>query len=628
MPRSIHGAEPALAEQRVEAVAIDRRANSELHDRKGISALVSLRFGRVAAVAQDDIGDKSTLEHRTGTHGPVVGGERVSLVLFHRDGAKVVPLFRDKPVVVGRAWPADAVLEDPSLSRKHAEFVWEDAGVFALDLGSTNGTLCRGVPITDRTRIAPGESVVLGAVTASLHVAQPRGPTLEGIEGHDRFVQRLDDELVRARRFGRPLAVIMMRALAREGHVAQWLPRVRRELRDVDRVAVYGERAVWILMPETDPAQALTKATSLCRGALGEPLLRAGVAIFPDAGAHAEELVAAARDACRRATDDERAVAAGEVSAQPDAPLVLSPKMIELYEMIDRVAPSHLPVLIRGETGSGKELIARALHLRGTRRDAPLRSINCGAIPGTLLESVLFGHEKGAFTGADAARAGVFEEARGGTVFLDEVGELSPAAQAALLRVLEAKTITRVGAVEERAVDVRIVAATHRDLQRMSSEGGFREDLYFRLNGVTLVVPALRERPEEILPLAERFLAEAAPGKTLGADVRRRLMDHAWPGNVRELRNVIERAGVLSRNDEIGLEDLPEALTAGIAAPPPNATASSQPFKNRNRHYEMELIIDALRRAEGNQTAAAKLLGMPLRTLVHKIKQYGIKKKY
>ena len=573
--------------------------------------------------------DKTTLEHQTGTRGPVVGGERVSLVLFHREGAKVVPLYRDKPVVVGRAWPADAVLEDPSLSRKHAEFVWEDAGVFVLDLGSTNGTLRGGVPITDRSRIAPGESVVLGAVTASLHVAQPRGPTLEGIEGHDRFVQRLDEELVRARRFGRPLTVVMMRALAREGHVARWLPRVRRELRDVDRVAVYGERAVWILMPEMDPAQALAKANALCRGELGEPLLRAGLASFPGAAAHAEELIGAARDAGRRATDDERAVAAGEVSAHSDAPLIASPKMKELHAMIDRVAPSHLPVLIRGETGSGKELIARALHLRGSRRDGPLRSINCGAIPATLLESMLFGHEKGAFTGADTARAGIFEEARGGTVFLDEVGELSPAAQAALLRVLEAKTITRVGAVEERPVDVRIVAATHRDLQQMSGEGTFREDLYFRLNGVTLIVPALRERPEEILPLAERFLAEAAPGKTLGPEVRRRLMDHAWPGNVRELRNVIERAAVLARGDEIVLDDLPEALRGGVAAPAAaDASASSQPFKDRIRQYEMELIVDALRRSDGNQTAAAKLLGMPLRTLVHKIKQYGIKKKY
>ena len=572
--------------------------------------------------------DKSTLEHRTGTRGPVVGGERVSLVLFHRDGAKVVPLYRDKPVVVGRAWPADAVLEDPSLSRKHAEFVWEDAGVFVLDLGSTNGTLRQGVPIVDRTRIAPGESVVLGAVTASLHVAQPRGPTLEGIEGHDRFVERLDDELVRARRFGRPLAVVMMRALAREGHVSRWLPRVRRELRDVDRVAIYGEQAVWILMPETDPGQALSKASSLCRGELGEPLLRAGVASFPDAAAHAEELIGAAREACRRASDDARAVSAAGMPVQHDAALVLSPKMKELHAMIDRVAPSQLPVLIFGETGSGKELIARALHARGSRGDGPLRSINCGAIPATLLESVLFGHEKGAFTGAETARAGVFEEARGGTVFLDEVGELSPAAQAALLRVLEAKTITRVGAVDERPVDVRIVAATHRDLQRMAGEGTFREDLYFRLNGVALSVPPLRERPEEILPLAERFLAEAAPGMTLGPDARRRLMDHAWPGNVRELRNAIERAAVLSRSDVVELEDLPESLRAHVSVPLADASASAQPFKDRIRQYEIELIVDALRRSDGNQTAAAKLLGMPLRTLVHKIKQYGIKKTY
>lgn len=588
-------------------------------------------LGRVCAslpvVNPDEMADKTTLEHQTGTTGPVVGGERVSLVLFHRNGTKVVSLYRDKPVVVGRAYPADAVLEDPSLSRKHAEFVWEDAGVFVLDLGSTNGTLRHGVPMTDRVRIAPGESVVLGAVTASLHVAQPRGATLEGIEGHDRFVERLDDELVRARRFGRPLAVVMIRALARDGHVARWLPRVRRELRDVDRMAVYGDRAVWILMPETDAATGLTKATTLCRGELGEPLLRAGVASFPDAAAHPDKLIGAAREACRRATDDQRAVSAAALPVQSDAPLVLSPKSKELHALIDRVAPSHLPVLVQGETGSGKELVARAIHLRGTRRDGPLRSINCGAIPATLLESVLFGHEKGAFTGADTARAGVFEEARGGTVFLDEVGELSPAAQAALLRVLEAKTITRVGSVEERPVDVRIVAATHRDLQQMSQAGTFREDLFFRLNGVMLHVPPLRERPEEILPLAERFLTEAATGKTLGPEARRRLMDHAWPGNVRELRNVIERAAVLARNDVIGVEDLPDALHAGVA-PVVDASASAKPFKERIKQYEMELIVDALRRAEGNQTAAAKLLGMPLRTLVHKIKQYGIKKKY
>lgn len=583
--------------------------------------------------------DQTTVDHMTTGRGdaPTLGGERVSLVLYHRGGAKVVPLFRDKPQVVGRTWPADAVVADPSLSRQHARFTWEGTGVFVEDLGSTNGTHVTGERV-QRTRVAPGVAVVLGAVTASVHVTGPRSGALEGIEDHDRFVSHIADEIVRARRFGRRLAVAMVRALGlEEGHVSRFVPRLRGELRDVDRMSVHDQRAVLVLLPEVEGPQAASAIASLVRAHVGEPTLRGGLAIFPEAGASAEALIDAARDACRRADAETPLVRTSALPPSPTEPVLASAAMLELYQLIDKVAVSELPVLIAGETGSGKELVARAVHERGPRRRGPLKAVNCGALPDNLIESQLFGHERGAFTGADAAHPGLFEQAHGGTVFLDEVGELSASAQAALLRVLETRRVTRVGGTEERPVDVRVVAATHRDLHADARGGAFREDLLYRLDGMTLIVPPLRHRVEEIMPLAARFLADAgrasaSPVTRIDTDARHRLEQHDWPGNVRELRNVVERAVVLCTSEVIGIDDLPERLQGASQTPiarsePPGGDGGAG-FKDRVRRYEVDLIIDALRRAGGNQTAAAKSLGMPLRTLVHKIKTYGIKKSF
>nr|MDQ3037490.1 sigma-54 dependent transcriptional regulator [Myxococcota bacterium] len=324
--------------------------------------------------------------------------------------------------------------------------------------------------------------------------------------------------------------------------------------------------------------------------------------------------------------------------ADPRAVIVASPAMREVYALVRRVAGASIPILIQGETGTGKEVIARAIHAESPRRQRPLRSINCGAIPATLIESVLFGHEKGAFTGAERASPGIFEQADGGTVMLDEVGELSLAAQAALLRVLETKRVARVGAVHEIDVDVRVVAATHRDLEAMIESGGFRRDLLYRLNAMTMRVPPLRERPEEIDALADAFLVEGS--KASGAAVRSidpraraLLQSYAWPGNVRELRNVIERAVLVCGGEAIQPEDLGERIVRAPSAPssivPPAVVGSlddDSDFKDRVRQYETELILDALKRASGNQTQAAKMLRMPLRTLVHKMSSYGIRK--
>jgi DNA-binding NtrC family response regulator len=354
--------------------------------------------------------------------------------------------------------------------------------------------------------------------------------------------------------------------------------------------------------------------------------------VFPEDGTTVDELVDAARSVMLHGPSSRRA----------SPPLVRGERSRAVWDLVERVASSVLPVLVIGETGTGKEVVAQALH----RRSGPMKSINCAAIPQNLLESVLFGHEKGAFTGADRQSKGVFEQADGGTLFLDEVGELPAGAQAALLRVLETKKIVRVGGDKEISVDVRVVAATHRDLEQMGREGSFRTDLYYRLHGVTIALPPLRERTDEIGPLADAFLHEAC--RENGRSVRgidpsalAALQSWRWPGNVRELKNVIERAVVIARGDVITIDDLPERLRAPaparISAAPADVisqpgAAPNEDYKDRLRRemarYETELIVNALAAANGNVTAAAQALRIPVRTLTHKMTALGIKKRF
>jgi two-component system, NtrC family, response regulator AtoC len=325
-----------------------------------------------------------------------------------------------------------------------------------------------------------------------------------------------------------------------------------------------------------------------------------------------------------------------------DGPVIQSPAMIVLYETVERFASSNIPVLIHGETGVGKEVVARALHEKSDRRDHPMACINCGAIPEQLVEDTLFGHERGAFTGALAQHKGVFESAHGGTVFLDEIGELPLAAQAALLRVLETKRITRVGSPKEIEVDVRIVAATNKILEEMCEDGSFRWDLLYRLNAVTLKIPPLRQRPEEIPALAQRFLERVeSPRRAVAIDATsmKHLSGYAWPGNVRELANVIQRASVMAAGRAITPDDLPERVRTPVSRDPDTAdiaTKENKPktpdeddgepadFKAQMTRAEIQILVNALERTAWNQTEAAHRLQMPLRTLVHKIKKLGI----
>jgi two-component system NtrC family response regulator len=301
-----------------------------------------------------------------------------------------------------------------------------------------------------------------------------------------------------------------------------------------------------------------------------------------------------------------------------------SGRMIEVLSLVRRVAPSEATILIRGESGTGKELIAKAIHFASARASAPLIRVNCAALPETLLESELFGHEKGAFTGAVAARKGRFESADGGTLFLDEIGDLPLPLQAKLLRVLQEREFERLGSSKPIRVDVRILAATHRNLEALVKAVQFRDDLYYRLNVVTILLPPLRERREDLSLLMDHFLRlfaeknrKAIRGFTQAA--REALLRYDYPGNVRELENIIERAVVLTRGDVIGEADLPLSTQRFEEA---ESSQASLPAAVEG--VERRMIREALARAGGVQTRAAEMLGLSERALRYKLKKYGL----
>ncbi|NUO48898.1 MAG: sigma 54-interacting transcriptional regulator [Polyangiaceae bacterium] len=302
--------------------------------------------------------------------------------------------------------------------------------------------------------------------------------------------------------------------------------------------------------------------------------------------------------------------------------VVRNPKMKGIFELVDRLAGVPTPVLVRGETGAGKEILAELLHRRGPRSGGPLVRLNCAAVPESLLESELFGHERGAFTGATEKKRGFLELADRGTLFLDEVGDLPLAMQAKLLRALETQRIQRVGGREELAVDVRFVCATHRDLEKMIESGAFRGDLYYRIAGFVLEVPPLRERRDEIVPLAEAFAARFAAKLNQPAPAieraREALEAYSWPGNVRELKNAVEHAVVLAGASPIEPEHLPRAV---IAAP----AGSPSSMQDHVDSAERAAIERALAAADGHRQKAAEILGVSKRTLQYRLAKMGIK---
>jgi two-component system response regulator AtoC len=332
------------------------------------------------------------------------------------------------------------------------------------------------------------------------------------------------------------------------------------------------------------------------------------------------------RERLRRANqllqrDVERAVG--------DRPIVAaSQSMIDLLELLERTAAYKTTTLLTGESGTGKEVLARAIHAQSPRRDEPFVPVNCGAIPENLLESELFGHVKGAFTGASRARRGLFAEANRGSIFLDEIGELPLPLQVKLLRVLQEEEIRPVGDSKAHSIDVRVIAATARDLEREIAEGRFREDLFYRLNVVRLHVPALRERREDIPLLVDHFLARfrealGKPVRAITDDALDRLTRYRWAGNVRELENVMERAVILADGDRVTVSCLPESIVQAFEE---NAEGGSDfSLKRARRAFEAGMIRRALQATDGNRTHAAKLLEISHRALLYKIKEYRIR---
>ncbi len=308
-------------------------------------------------------------------------------------------------------------------------------------------------------------------------------------------------------------------------------------------------------------------------------------------------------------------------------------RMRKIFDLVRKIADTHSTVLVRGETGTGKELIARALHSLSGRREKPFIPVDCATLSETLLESELFGHAKGAFTGATSDKKGLFEVADGGTIFLDEIGHVAPGMQAKLLRVLQDGQVKRVGETDTRHVDVRLVAATNEDLEAAIKEGRFREDLYYRLNVVSVVIPPLRERKEDISLLAEFFVRKynLLENKTLSGlseSALRVLLGYEWPGNVRELENLIHRAVVMEKGDEIAVEDLPEAVCSDPCVDRRDTTMRTLDFHEARQSaiesFEKRFLTDALKRHQGNVSHVAREIGLDRRNLQKKFKSLGI----
>ncbi len=310
-----------------------------------------------------------------------------------------------------------------------------------------------------------------------------------------------------------------------------------------------------------------------------------------------------------------------------------SPAMQHLREMITRVARSQAPVHISGESGTGKELVAKLIHQSGPRRDEPFVPVNCGAIPTELMESELFGHKRGSFTGAVSDKKGLIQSAEGGSLFLDEIADLPLHMQVKLLRVIQEKSVRPIGEQQETGIDVRILSATHKNLAQLVAEGKFREDLYYRVNVIELRVPALRERPEDVPELAEAVLRRLGrrmkiPVPVLGKEALAALESYSFPGNVRELENILERAITLSTGGEVGIGDIQLRSTPAVAsgASPVSGTATDgvSGLGNQLEDIEREAIVKALEQTRYNKTAAAKRLGMSFRALRYRIKKLGI----
>jgi DNA-binding NtrC family response regulator/pSer/pThr/pTyr-binding forkhead associated (FHA) protein len=559
------------------------------------------------------------------------------------------PLPESGDVHIGRGSNCEIVVDDISISRSHAVLAIGPTLVLR-DLGSANGTKIRGRALApnEAVEIVAGEAIELGSATL---IVQRRSAPLRPrrLWTHDYFEVRLEEECARAARRGTTFAVLRLTCTGEPTQMA-----AQEALADLvrlsDVVGEYGPRDFEILLVDTGPDEVELAIARIVRELERHGIaVRVGYACCPRDGRHADELMS-------RAGATARGVDVAE-SPRDHAVVVADRTMQELHGLAARIASGTIGVLILGETGAGKEVLAERIHRLSPRAGKPYLRLNCAALSETLLESELFGHERGAFTGAVGTKPGLLETADGGTVFLDEVGDLPLALQAKLLRVIEEHLVLRVGGLKPRPIDVRFIAATNRDLEAEVARGSFRQDLFFRLNGATLVIPPLRERLAEIPVLARMFLEQAAKlaglssRPSLSQEAVEVLVRYGWPGNIRELRNVIERAVLLCGPGTIQPRHLPlEKLTSytPAVAPPPlptaqPSTAVTQPLPPPARAATSPMILRrgarlstdeerrqieaALAACGGNQTRAAAMLGIARRTLVNRLREFGLTRK-
>ncbi len=542
---------------------------------------------------------------------------RAFLVVHIEDGggSKVIDLPDGIDVTVGRSRSATINLDHEKVSRLHARIRRTADAIEVEDLGSRNGTRLNDERIEGIRKVQPGDEISIGPIRAVVGVSSGlrRASAIADAEAGE---TRLAAEVDRAVRYHRPVTVALLR-LTDDGV----LETIARSLRPMDLIAEDAGDDYLLILPElgrTDGEAAVLRAVDLARGT--NPNVSSSTALCPNDATTVDAVMGQLRAGLRTGRASRPEVGSA-------TPVVHDAAMQRVYSLVDRIADTTMTVLLLGETGVGKELVCEAIHRRSSRRDRPLIKLNCAALPETLLESELFGHERGAFTGADRKKVGFFEAADGGTLFLDEIGDMPLSLQAKLLRVLERKVITRVGGTTEVATDARVVAATHRDLDADVRAGRFRQDLLFRIGGFTIVVPPLRDRPAEIVPLAEHFARTTAAEQgrsapAIGEDAKDLLSGYTWPGNVRELKNAVERALVLCESS-ITASDLPDRLRD--AAHRTRPVTVSADVRGHLAEVERAAIVAALETENNNQTRAAKRLGLSRRALIYKMEKYGLK---
>jgi transcriptional regulator with GAF, ATPase, and Fis domain len=542
------------------------------------------------------------------------------------------PLPAEGEVVIGRALGCTIRIDDPKASRRHA-MLRMGAEVTVTDLGSANGTGIgnRLLGANESAVVMPGDVLAFGATMAIIQTGS-MSTRLRRVLTHAHFEARLEDECSRASGKSQ-FAVVRVRLSPQKNEPIE--STFEHWLHPMDVAATYAPQQSEFLLVEVTAEQVQARvehARALIESVAGP--VEIGVALYPAHGRSPQKLIAASGQFRTTTSPSEARVQSGFLE--------------KIRPLIERVAWGTISVLIGGETGAGKEVLAQAIHQASQRSHKPMVCLNCAALSESLLESELFGYERGAFTGATQSKPGLLESADGGTVFLDEIGEMPASLQAKLLRVIQERQVQRIGSLKPRTIDVRFVSATNRDLETEILRGTFRQDLYYRLNGVVFTVPPLRERLDEIELLARAFIAQSAAQLGVGepqlsADVLALLRAHSWPGNIRELRNVMERAVLLCNGDVMTLEHVPQdrmqrhtpsetmqerRSLLSVDLPTPRATLTEDsplahpPFVAEQA--ERARIVSALESCAGNQTQAAKVLGISRNTLIARLKQYEL----